>query len=99
MVRIHAHTIRPARPQRTALKRFTLPTPMIAPEMVWVVETGIPAVAEPKRQNAAAVYAQNPPTGLSLVIFMPMVLTMRHPPASVPKPIAACAESTTQNGM
>ena len=38
---------------------------------------------------APAVSAQKPPTGLSLVIFMPMVLTMRQPPNAVPRAIAA----------
>jgi len=42
--------------------------------------------------------AQNPPTGFSLVIRMPMVLTMRQPPKSVPRPIAAWQASTTQKG-
>ena len=37
----------------------------------------------------SAASAQKPPKGRSLVIFIPMVLTMRHPPASVPSPMAA----------
>ena len=37
---------------------------------------------------APPVSAQKPPTGFSLVIFMPMVLTMRQPPNSVPRAIA-----------
>ena len=37
---------------------------------------------------APAVSAQNPPTGLSLVIFEPMVCTMRHPPKYVPRAMA-----------
>ena len=47
---------------------------------------------------APAVSAQNPPTGCSLVIRIPMVLTMRHPPARVPRPMAAWAARTTQKG-
>src|SRR5271167_4461782 len=73
MVRIHAHTMRRAIPQRTAEIRCVVPTPMIAPVMVCVVLTGIPASAVPKRVMAPAASAQNPPTGLSLVIFEPMV--------------------------
>ena len=38
---------------------------------------------------APPVSAQKPPTGLSLVRPMPIVLTMRQPPNSVPRPIAA----------
>src|SRR5207244_11382220 len=43
--------------------------------------------------------AQKPPNGVSLVIRWPIVRTMRHPPAMVPSPIAACAERITQMGM
>ena len=42
MVIIHAQTMRLATPQRTADSRFTAPTPMIAPVIVWVVLTGMP---------------------------------------------------------
>ena len=47
MVNIHAHTIRVATPQRTPDSRCVVPTPIIAPVMVWVVLTGIPANAVP----------------------------------------------------
>ena len=46
-----------------------------------------------------AVSAQNPPNGRSLVIRVPMVFTMRHPPAAVPSAMAVCAASTIQSGM
>src|SRR5213079_3510370 len=72
MVRIHAHTMRRATPHRTADKRCTAPTPTIAPVIVCVVLTGIPARAVPKRVRAPALSAQNPPKGFSLVIFEPM---------------------------
>ena len=42
MVRIQAHTILPATPHLTAEMRRVAPTPMMAPVMVCVVETGIP---------------------------------------------------------
>jgi hypothetical protein len=42
IVRIHAHTMRPANPQRTADSRFVAPTPTMEPVIVWVVLTGIP---------------------------------------------------------
>ena len=48
---------------------------------------------------APPVSAQKPPTGFSLVIFCPIVFTIRQPPNSVPSAIAAWQESTTQNGI
>src|SRR5450830_1194216 len=82
MVKIQAQTILPATPQRTAEAFCEAPTPTIAPVMVWVVDTGIPNALDIKRVIAPPVSAQKPPTGLSLVIFWPMVLTMRQPPNS-----------------
>ena len=78
----------PATPQRTALARCTEPTPTMAPVMVCVVETGIPIKVAINSVIAPPVSAQKPPTGLSLVIFWPMVLTMRQPPNMVPRPMA-----------
>ena len=66
--------------------------------MVWVVLTGMPPIAVPISITAPAVSAQKPPTGRSLVSRIPMVLTMRQPPAMVPSPIAACAARMTQTG-
>src|ERR1035437_718416 len=80
MVRTQAQTIRRATPQRTAERRLVVPTPIIAPVMVWVVLTGIPASAVPNNVIAPAASAQKPPTGFSLVILEPMVCTMRQPP-------------------
>ena len=73
MVRTQAQTMRAATPHRTAESRFTAPTPTIAPVMVCVVLTGIPASAVENSVIAPAASAQNPPTGLSLVIRDPMV--------------------------
>jgi len=89
IVNIHAQTIVPATPQRTAVMRFVVPTPTMAPVMVWVVLTGIPAKEAPMMVMAAAVSAQKPPIGRSFVIFVPIVLTMRHPPAMVPMAMTA----------
>ena len=47
---------------------------------------------------AAADSAATPPTGCSRVIFEPIVLTIRHPPVSVPSPMAVWAHSTTHSG-
>src|SRR3972149_3107564 len=99
MVRIQAHTIRPASPHRTAEKRCTDPTPTIEPVMVWVVLTGTPSAVAAKIAPAPAVSAQNPCTGLSLVRREPMVFTMRQPPASVPAAIAAGAQRVTPPGI
>src|SRR5262245_58372867 len=97
-VNTQAQTTLPATPQRTADTLRTVPTPTIAPVMVWVVETGMPSAVAPNSVAAPAVSAQQPPTGSSLVIFMPIVLTMRQPPLRVPRPIAAWQAITTQNG-
>ena len=55
MVRTQAQMMRRATPQRTAESRCTAPTPTMAPVMVCVVETGIPASAVPNRVMAPAV--------------------------------------------
>ncbi len=89
IVKIHAHTILPATPQRTAEVLRAAPTPTMAPVIVCVVDTGMPNALDSSSVTAPPVSAQKPPTGLSLVIFWPMVLTMRQPPNSVPNAIAA----------
>ncbi len=71
---------------------------MIAPVMVWVVETGMPSQVAVNRIAAPPVSAQKPCCGDSRVIFEPMVCTIRQPPNSVPSPIAAWQVITTQNG-
>src|ERR1700741_456148 len=91
MVKIHAHTIRRAIPHRTADSRLVAPTPIMAPVIVWVVLTGMPANAVANSVMAPAVSAQKPPTGLSFVMREPMVCTILHPPKYVPRAIAACA--------
>jgi len=62
MVTTHAHTIRRATPHRTAESRWVAPTPTMAPVMVCVVLTGIPASAVENSVIAPAASAQNPPT-------------------------------------
>ena len=74
-------------PQRTALKRLVAPTPMMDPVMVCVVETGIPKLDTVNKVKAPAVSAQTPSNGVTLVIFVPIVFTIFHPPNKVPKPI------------
>jgi len=71
MVRTHATTIFSVTLQRTADNRFADPTPDIAPVMTCVVDTGTPIEVAIKILAAAAVSAQKPSTGVSLVIFAP----------------------------
>src|ERR1700674_4534114 len=99
IVRIQAHSIRPATPHLTADSRRVAPTPTIAPVIVCVVETGVPVRVTYASVSAAPVSAQKPPIGFSFVILEPIVCTIRQPPDSVPKAIAACALKTTQIGM
>ena len=63
-----------------------------------VVLMPMPISVAMRMATAAPVSAANPPTGASFVIFVPIVRTMRQPPESVPRPMARCAASTTQNG-
>jgi len=58
IVRIQAHTIRPATPHFTADNRRVAPTPTIDPVIVCVVETGVPVNVTYASVNAAAVSAQ-----------------------------------------
>ena len=47
---------------------------------------------------AAPVSAQKPENGLSLVIRLPIVRTIRQPPVRVPRPMAACADRMIHHG-
>src|SRR3954470_24125937 len=98
MVTIQATRMPRATFQRTAETRRAAPTPMMAPVMVCVVETGTPSQVAMNRVAAPPVSAQNPCIGVSLVIRKPMVRTIRQPPIRVPNAIAAWHASTTQNG-
>jgi hypothetical protein len=60
---------------------LAIPTPLIAPATVCVVETGAPRKVDVNSATAALVSAAKPLTGPSLVIFMPIVRTIRQPPA------------------
>ncbi len=63
MVKIQAQIMVPATPQRTADNLLVDPTPIIAPVIVCVVLTGIPAMDAPIMDIAADVSAQKPPIG------------------------------------
>ena len=99
MVMIHAQTMRPATPHRTARLPRVAPTPTMAPVMVCVVETGMPAAATARMVTPPPVSAQKPPMGYSLVRLWPMVRTMRQPPSAVPRAMAAWQSRMTQKGM
>ena len=90
--------MRPATPHFTAESRFVAPTPMMAPVIVWVVETGMPPRVAPTSVSAPAVSAQKPPVGCSLVILEPIVLTIRQPPKRVPSAMAKWLMRITQSG-
>ncbi len=66
IVMIQARRMLRATPQRTPRTPRAEPTPMIALEMTWVVETGIPRRAVMNRTLAAVVSAAKPWTGSSL---------------------------------
>ncbi len=72
---------------------------MMAPVIVWVVLTGMPKMVAPIREDAAAVSAENPPMGRSLVMRVPMVFTILQPPAMVPRAIVKLHIRTIQKGM
>ena len=71
---------------------------MMAPVIVCVVETGMPQTEAAMTVAAAPVSAQKPEKGLSFVIRLPIVRTIRQPPVNVPRPIAACAERMIHQG-
>src|SRR3989338_237922 len=98
MVKIHAHTIRVATVHLTDPKPRVTPTPTIPPVIVCVVDTGTPRAVAPKRVAAAAASAQKPPAGLSSVIFIPIVLMIRQPPAMVPRAMARWQIKATHRG-
>src|SRR5690606_12571246 len=99
MVRIHAHTILFTTPHLMALKRLAVPTPMIAEEMLWVVETGMPSAEAPRITEAALVSAAKPWIGCSLTSLWPRVLMMRQPPAAVPAAITRAHVILIQRSM
>src|SRR6266487_5949909 len=98
IVTTHATTMRPAIPQRTADNLLVAPTPRIAEEMTWVVETGIPRRLAVSRMAAAAVSAAKPLIGRNSTTLNPTVRTMRQPPTAVPRPIEVAAARITHSG-
>ena len=83
MVSIQAHSKFTVTPHRTALNLLVAPTPIIAPVIVCVVDTGIPICSVKNKVVAPAVSAQTPSSGVTLVILVPMVLMIFQPPLKV----------------
>ena len=76
-----ATTMSPATPQRTALRRFVAPTPMMEVVIVCVVETGAPKpMAATYRNPAATLSATKPWAGSRSMTFEPRVAMIRVPP-------------------
>ena len=71
---------------------------MIALEMTWVVETGMPKWAVVNRIEAAVVSAAKPWTGSSLATRWPIVRMIRQPPTAVPADSAVAETTMTQVG-
>src|SRR5215217_9019354 len=88
IVKIQAQSRFTVTPHLTADNRLVAPTPIIEPVMVWVVLTGIFSASVTNKVIAPAVSAATPSKGVTLVIRVPMVLIIFHPPLIVPKPIA-----------
>ncbi len=88
----------PATPQRTAENRSLEPTPRIADEITWVVDTGTPSDDAPMMMLAAVVSAAKPWIGSSLTTRWPIVRMIRQPPAAVPSEIADAAMRMTHSG-
>src|SRR3546814_12568644 len=84
---------------RTADSRRDAPTPMIAPVIVCVVDTGPPSQVAPNSVIAPPVSAQKPCAGVSRVIFDPLVWTIRHPPATTPSPKSGRAACRGRGGQ
>src|SRR3954469_10535013 len=97
-VSTHAIRMLIATPQRTALMRLLAPAPMIAELMLWVVDTGMPRWLAERMTAVPLVWAAKPCNGEMRMIFEPMVLMMRLPPAMVPRAIALAHAITTQYG-
>ena len=87
MVKIHAQSKLIVTPQRTAEILFVIPTPMILPVIVCVVETGTPKCSVKYNVIAPDVSAATPSNGVTLVILEPIVLTIFQPPLKVPSAI------------
>lgn len=65
--------------QRTAAVQRAVPTAIMAPVIMWVVDTGIPSPAAVDTVIAPPVSAQKSCCGLRRVIREPIVCNIHHP--------------------
>src|SRR3546814_19851004 len=72
---------------------------MIAVEMLWVVDTGMPKWAASVRMVAELVSAAKPWIGCSLTILWPIVLMIFQPPEAVPSAITTAQVTTIQTAL
>src|SRR5690606_37829615 len=99
IVRIQAQIIFSTTVHLMAFSRLAVPTPMIADEMLCVVDTGIPSDDAARITEAALVSAAKPWIGCSLTSLWPSVLMMRQPPAAVPAAITSAQLTLIQVSM
>lgn len=64
---------------------FDIPTPLIAPMMQYVVETGIPRKVKNNTHTPAPNWAANPEKGSKMVIPLPIVSITRWLKITAPK--------------
>ena len=99
IVKTQAITIFPTTLHLTLFACNVEPTPIIAVDMTWVVESGIPKCEAIKMIEAADVSAANPWIGFSLIILCPIVLIIFHPPFIVPAAIVKAHTTITNIGI
>src|SRR5208337_3491307 len=85
IVTTHAVIIPRTTFQLTAFFPLVTPTPIIAPLITWVEETGIPYDVTMDRVALPAVAAQNPWYGRIFVISFAILSTTFQPPKHVPR--------------
>ena len=80
-------TILPTTPKSMAERPLASPTPKTAPTKVCVVEIGSPVPEAKTTVEAAAISAEKPKLGVSVVILLPTVLITLPPSIANPKTI------------
>src|SRR5690242_1725950 len=99
MVKIQAQTIRSTTVHLIAFRRRAVPTPIMAAEMLWVVETGTPRLEAAAITVAELASAAKPLMGCSLTILWPRVLMMRQPPTAVPAAMVRAQTTLIQRAI
>src|SRR5438552_10349438 len=99
MVNNHAQTILSTTVHLIAFKRRAAPTPMIAAEILCVVETGMLRCVAARMTSAELVSAANPLMGCSFTILCPSVLIIRQPPNALPVAITSAQVTLMQTAI